>query len=636
MAKNKYTAKDIQVLEGLDPVRKRPAMYIGGVDLKALHHLLVEVLDNSIDEVINGHATRVAVILDADGCGMTIIDNGRGIPVDMHPEHKKPALEIILATLHAGGKFSEDSYRHSGGLHGVGVSVVNALSKRLVATVLRDGKESEIEFHRGIVSGKMKSKKAKAKGSGTRIYFQPDPDIFPRVRFEPAAIRELLEIKSYLHRGLKVVFEDRTTGEKTRYFSDEGLPAYLSKIIKDRDKSLSHDAPWHFLSESDPRLELAIAWTDETQEYMRSYVNGVGTAMGGTHEAGIRSAINKSLRNYISTHKLTPKGVSISADDIREGLTAVLSIYCHDPQFQGQTKDRLNNPEVQSEVSGIVGPAFERHLNENRSTADAIVYRIILAARARAASRAAISAISKKTRPASRLKLPEKLADCSEKKPENCELFIVEGDSAGGSAKQGRDRKTQAVLPLKGKILNTEGQPLQKLLKNQEITHLLETLGCGIGNSYSYSNLRYHRIIILTDADSDGHHIATLLMTFFYRHLPDIIRRGHLFLGQPPLYKIRSGKEVHWVQDDLEKEEILAKLPARARPEITRFKGLGEMSAKELAMTTLNSKTRAMLKIVVDNDLDTDRTLVEMMGRDSSARHKLVMERSMEADDIDA
>ena len=632
MAKSKYTAKDIQVLEGLDPVRKRPAMYIGGVDVKALHHLLIEVIDNSIDEVINDCATRVTVILDSDGCGITVIDNGRGIPVDPHPIHKKPALEVILSTLHAGGKFSEDSYKHSGGLHGVGISVVNALSKRLVATVLRDKKEHEIEFKRGILASKMKSKKARTQGSGTRIYFQPDPKIFPRVRFEPADIKEMLEVKSYLHRGLKIVFEDRTTNEKTRFHSTNGLPAYLGKIIKDRGKTLSHDSPWAFISKENPRLEIAIAWTDETQEYIRSYVNGVGTSMGGTHETGLRSAINKSLRNYINTHKLTPKGVSISAEDIREGLTAVLSIYVQEPQFQGQTKDRLNNPEVQTEVSGVVGPAFEHYLNENRSTADAIVYRIILAARARAASRAAIGAINKKARPTNRLKLPEKLADCSEKKPENCELFIVEGDSAGGSAKQGRDRKTQAVLPLKGKILNTESIPLQKILKNQEVTHLLETLGCGMGNSYSYRNLRYHKIIILTDADSDGHHIATLLMTFFYRHLPDIIRRGHLFLGQPPLYKIRHGKEIHWVQDDVEKEAVLSKLPARARPEITRFKGLGEMSAKELATTTLSVKTRSLLQVVVDNDLDTDRTLVEMMGRDSAARHKMVMERSMEAD----
>ncbi len=635
MAKRNYTAKDIQVLEGLEPVRKRPAMYIGGVDVRALHHLLTEVVDNSVDEVINGHASKIMVSLDADGCGITVIDNGRGIPVDIHPKHKRSALEIILTTLHAGGKFDGDNYKHSGGLHGVGVSVVNALAEELLASVQRDGSLWELRFRRGKPQGKLQKKKAKGNGSGTRIWFRPDPEIFPRTRFEPALIREMLEARSFLHGGLKIAFEDKTSGETHRYHNPDGLPAYLDKIVKDRGKNPVHEQVYRFNSDSDPRIEIAALWTDETQEHLRSYVNGVRTPMGGTHESGFRQAVGRALKHYIDTHKLKPKGVTLSAEDIREGLTAVISAYVREPQFQGQTKDRLNNPEVAQQVSATVAPHFESWLNNNRTVGDAIVYRIVMAVRAHAASRAASGEVRKKSKPAGRLKLPAKLADCSERKPARCELFLVEGDSAGGSAKQGRDRKTQAILPLRGKILNTEGVGLAKLLANQEISDLVQCLGCGIGKSYDYSGLRYGRIIILTDADSDGHHIATLLLTFFYRHMPDLVRRGHLYLGQPPLYKIRVGKEIHWVMDDVGKEELLASLPSRAKPEITRFKGLGEMSAKELQQTTLARETRGLHRVVVDNDLDTDATLTEMMGKDSSARYRLVMERSVEAEDID-
>ncbi|MCB9832712.1 MAG: type IIA DNA topoisomerase subunit B [Planctomycetes bacterium] len=633
MAKS-YTAKDIQVLEGLEPVRKRPAMYIGGVDLKALHHLLAEVLDNSIDEVINGYASKVVVSLDKDGCGMTVIDNGRGIPVDIHPKHKKSALEIIMCTLHAGGKFDGENYKHSGGLHGVGISVVNALSRKLTATVQRDGWQYEMSFSRGKPTTGLA--KAKASGpSGTRIHFEPDPEIFPRVRFDPILIKESLEAKSYLHKGLKIAFEDKTSGETHRFHSAEGIPAYLEKIVKDRGKNPTHEQIYHLDNGEDPRFEVALQWTDETQEYIRSYVNGVITPGGGTHEAGLKNAVMRALRNYITTHKLLPKGVNLTGEDIREGLTGLISLYHHEPQFQGQTKDRLNNTEVTAQVAGLLGPHFESFLNENRTIGDAIVYRIVLAARARAASRAAAGEVKSKAKPAGRLKLPAKLADCSERNPEKTEVFIVEGDSAGGSAKQGRDRKTQAILPLKGKILNTEEATLAKLLGNQEINDLIQALGCGIGKSYSPRDLRYHKIIILTDADSDGHHIATLLMTFFYRHLPDLIRRGHLYLGQPPLYKIRAGKEIHWVKDDVEKEEVLARIGGRAKPEITRFKGLGEMSAKELAQTSLEPKSRVLWKVVVDNELQTDETLREMMGKDPSARFRLVMERSEEAEEVD-
>jgi len=644
MAKSSYTGQDIQVLEGLDPVRKRPAMYIGGTDLRGYHHLLWEIVDNSIDEVINGHASRIEVTLHADGQTVTVEDNGRGIPVDEIPRYKKSALEIILTTLHSGGKFGQGSYTVSGGLHGVGSSVVNALSMSLTAVVRRDGAEWKQTFEQGKPTSKLKRVKD-ARGSGTITTFKPDHEIFgDKARFDAALIRDRLEGKSYLHGGVKVVFVDQTQAPPSRdeYQHAGGIAEYLAKIVAERQKGAVPTGAACFSLARDEmpgttggRCEVALVWTEATDEHIRSYVNGIPTTSGGTHEGGLKSGVVKAFRNYITTHELTPKGVTLTAEDIREGLVAILSVYLVDPQFQGQTKDRLNNAEAAGAVDALVRPALEQYLNENKSIAEAVVARIILAARAREASRAASQAVSRKTAISHRLNLPGKLADCASTDPADSELFIVEGDSAGGSAKQGRERRTQAILPLRGKVLNAEQASTSKVLSNKELQDLVSALGCGFGADFDITKLRYHKIFLLMDADSDGHHIATLLLTFFYRHLPALIRGGFVYIAQPPLYRIDVGKESHWALDDLDKERILKGLKANAKPSIQRFKGLGEMNPATLKATTLDPKTRTALRVKIVDELETDRILNELMGKDASARFRFIMERAGEVDELD-
>ncbi|MCC6667994.1 MAG: type IIA DNA topoisomerase subunit B [Polyangiaceae bacterium] len=630
-----YSAKDITVLEGLEPVRKRPGMYIGGVGSPGLHHLIWEVVDNSVDEAMNGHASQITVTLHKDGQSVTVSDDGRGVPVDIHPKHKKTALEIIFCTLHAGGKFEHDNYKTAGGLHGVGASVVNALSARLVATVKRDGFEHKMEFRAGTPVDKLE-KVGKARGSGTTVFFRPDPEIFPKTDFSPELIRERLEIASYLHKGLTVTFVDETHGKKDTFHHPQGIAEFLGRIVAERGSRAVHEQPFTLFRENGLRLELAFQWTESTDETLKSYVNGIPTGSGGTHELGFRSGMVKAVRNYIETHSLTPRGVTLSAEDIREGLTGVLSVFIADPQFQGQTKDRLNNPEVQAAVDGAVRPPLEQWLNQNRSTAEQIVARIILAARAREASRAASQAVTRKTATGGRTMLPGKLSDCSASDRRGTELFIVEGDSAGGSAKQGRDRNTQAVLPLRGKVMNTEGMTLAKVLENKEIADLVTALGCGVGQSFDIGRLRYERVVLLADADSDGHHITTLLLTFFYRHLTEVIRQGRLFVAVPPLYRVDLGKETFWAVDDADKERIVKdKARGNAKPEITRFKGLGEMMPKVLWDTTLNPKTRRLLKIDIADVLATDRVVSDLMGKDPQARFHFIMDRADQADVLD-
>src|SRR3954468_23192152 len=611
-------------------------MYIGGVGSAGLHHLVWEILDNAVDEAMNGYASNIRVTLHANGSSVTIDDDGRGIPIDKHPTTKRAAIETIFTVLHAGGKFEHGSYKTAGGPPGVGARGVEALSKKLVANGQRDGSAGEMRLKQGKPVSPLK-KLGAARGTGTKVYFHPDAAIFPKIEFDSAVIKERLEVASYLHKGLKVTFEDEGAKEKIVFEHSEGIVDYLKKIVAERGAKPVHELPFTVTKDEGLRLDLVLQWTEATDEHVRSYVNGIPTGSGGTHESGLRAGIGKAVRNFIDTHNLSPKGVTLTAEDIREGLTGVLSVFIQEPQFQGQTKDRLNNPELVSAVDGLVRPGLEHWLNHNSSVAEAIVARIILSARAREASRAAQVEVSRKSATSTRLNLPGKLSDCTNSSSENSEIFIVEGDSAGGSAKQGRDRARQAILPLRGKVLNTESASLAKVLENKELSDLVTAIGCGLGNNFEIAKLRYGKLIILADADSDGNHIATLLLTFIYRHLPKLIQEGKVFLAQPPLYRIDVGKETHWALDDAQRDSTLKANTknGRGNPEITRFKGLGEMMPKVLWETTLNPKTRRLQKVEVTDQIVTDRVINELMGKDASARFRFIMDRADEAEELD-
>lgn len=634
----RYTSEHIEILEGLEPVRKRPAMYIGDTAKNGYHHLLWEIIDNSVDEAINGYATQIEVTLDADYKGATVTDNGRGIPVDVHKRHKKPAIEIILTTLHAGGKFGSKSYNVSGGLHGVGSSVVNALSEEMTAHVYRDNQHYRQSYRRGVATGKLKKVGATRGKRGTTIHFRPDPEIFgAKAAFDPQVVRERLEAKSYLHKGLKVIFKDEKTGERVEFLHPGGIVDYLGRLVAERGKRSISPEPFTVERADDPRLELALVWTEAPEETLRTYANGIPTGSGGTHENGLKAALNKAVRAFMAAKKISPKGVTITAEDIREGVVAILSVYVHEPQFQGQTKDRLNNPEIAGQVEHTIRTALEQWLLDNASVGEAIVARIITAARAREASRAASQEVKRKSAVSHRLNLPGKLADCSSTNPNDSELFLVEGDSAGGIAKSARDRRTQAILPLRGKVLNAERASTSQVLSNKELSDIVSALGCGIGKSFDASKLRYGRIFLLMDADSDGHHIATLLLTFFYRMLPDLIRNGHVYLAQPPLFRIDAGKETYWALDEEDRDRILDSLPGNVKPRISRFKGLGEMNPDELKATTLDPKRRRVLRVTIDGELETDQVVQDLMGKDPAPRFELIMQHAprASADELD-
>jgi DNA gyrase/topoisomerase IV subunit B len=636
----KYDESSIGMLEGLEAVRHRPSMYIGAPDKKGLHHLVWEIVDNSIDEFLNGFGDAITVTLHKPGDSVTVVDNGRGIPVGMHPKYKIPTLELILTKLHSGGKFGDgDSYIRSGGLHGVGSSVVNALSRVLTATIKRDGHEWQQTFKRGKPAGKIE-KLGPNRLHGTSIYFEPDPEIFRVTHFDADWIKTRLDDIAYIHHGLKITFKNEITGESFDLTHPGGLPEFLTRLVTESQKPAINPTPFYLLKEGDEKIELMLQWTESTDETFRSYVNGIRTSDGGTHESGLKSGVVKAIRNFMETHDVKVKGIEITANDIREGLVGILSIFIRDPAFQGQTKEKLNNPEMTAIVEGAVRPALESWLNGNMAMADQIVGRIVLAAKARLASREAAQEVKRKSATQRKLNLPGKLADCKSGDLDETELFIVEGDSAGGSAKQGRNNQTQAVLPLRGKILNSEGLPMSKVLSHQELADLVTALGTGVGDGFNLNNLRYGKIILLMDADADGHHITTLMLTFFFRFMPELIRKQHLYIAQPPLYRIDVGKETHWAKDDVHKEELLEEIrksKPNAKPDITRFKGLGEMMPKVLAETTLDVKKRTLLRVDIDSIIEADKTFTALLGKDPASRYSFIMESAnqVESEELD-
>lgn len=655
-----YSAADIEVLEGLEPVRKRPGMYIAGTDTPAgLHQLVFEILDNSVDEAMNGYADRINVILHADRSSVTVVDNGRGIPVEKHPKFKRPALELILTTLHAGGKFSDKNYRTSGGLHGVGSSVVNALSEELVATVYRDGQAYEQHFSRGQPVSAMKVVQKNIRGTGTKIFFRPDSQIFKSTRFSPELLRSTIQTKAYLNPGLKLSFLDEQVGKEEEFLYADGLIAYLRQLLEERGGKIIGDEPFLIERSDDISVSMALAWTDSTKEEFYSYANGIYTTDGGSHEIGAKNGIVRALRNYIGVHNIQIKGAKVGAEDIREGLICLISVKLpsdkYQAQFQGQTKSKLNNPEITPIVENAAR-SLEQLLNEKPSAAQAIINRITLAARARAASRAAVDEVRRKVGISHRLNLPGKLADCSSNRQDQTELFIVEGDSAGGSTKQGRDRHFQAVLPLRGKVLNTIASPTKKIGENRELSNIVSALGCGLGDNFRIERLRYGKVIILTDADADGMHIGTLLMAFFFQHMRPLIENGALYLGKPPLFGIypksgaalklvkggkekgdRAGKKrgekkekssnALWAYSDEELNQLIGKNKLSS-PRIVRFKGLGEMNPETLWETTLNPEIRTLLRVTTDDEAAVSNALQDLMGSDSQTRYRLINENA--------
>ena len=626
----KYRSEDIQVLEGLDPVRKRPGMYIGSTSSTGLHHLLWEILDNSVDEALNGHCDTIEVTLEKDH-SVTIKDDGRGIPVDQFRNTNKSAMEILFTTLHSGGKFGQGNYKVSGGLHGVGMAVVCALSENLIATSRRDGFEWSQTYSRGEPTTKI-TKGKPTRNYGTTIYFKPDGQIFPKTEFNPKLILERAESKAFLNKGLKIIVNENKNTHLFHY--PDGIQDYIKKIVGKKDTLM--EKPFYVEKEDkNLKLETAFFWTSSTDTQILSFANSIRTIDGGTHENGFRNGMTKAIRAYIDRRKLLPKSIpGITGEDVREGLVAIINVYLQgEVEFQGQTKGRLNS-EITSQVESVVNHTLEHYLNENQSLGNILANRIILSAQARIASRQAKDAVQRKTNISHRLNLPGKLSDCATTDKDQAELFICEGDSAGGSSKMARDRKTQAILPIRGKILNVETATLAKALANTEIQNLISACGTGIGPKFDYNKLRYGKVIIMTDADVDGAHICTLLLTFFYRYLPEIIVKGHLFIAQPPLYRIDAGKKLFYALTDEEKDKIIDDLNGSSY-EIGRFKGLGEMPASDLKETTMSKKSRSLIRVALGSAEQASKTVSELMGKNAETRFKFIKEKAEFVQDLD-
>ncbi len=631
-----YAAKDIQVLEGLEAVRRRPGMYVGGTDLRALHHLVYEVVDNSIDEALAGACDRITIIIHTDN-SVTVDDNGRGIPVDIHPQKKVSALEVVMTTLHAGGKFGSGSYKVSGGLHGVGVSAVNALSEWCDVEVRRDGQVYYQRYERGIPQEAVKVIGVCPPGvTGTRTTFKFDPTLFKGegmdYRFD-TLVQRFREM-AFVTKGVTIYLLDERAQREMTFHFEGGITSFVRYL--NRNRVVIHPVV-HVEKQIDAiGIEAAIQYTDAYNESVYAFANTINTIDGGTHLTGLRTATTRAINDYARrSGLLKDTDVNFTGDDIREGMTAIISIKHPDPQFESQTKVKLMNPEVQTYAQQVIGEAFNTFLEENPSAAKAIVSKCLTSARARDAAKKARELVIRKSALES-LTLPGKLADCSERDPNKTELYIVEGDSAGGSAKQGRDRHFQAILPLRGKILNTERARLDKILSNNEVKALISALGCGIGDNFDISNLRYGRVVIMTDADVDGSHIRTLLLTFFFRYMITLIEEGHLYIAQPPLYRLAYKNQVHYVYSDTDKDNRLRDLGAGAeKAVIQRYKGLGEMNPEQLWETTMNPENRTLLMVGIDDAAEADRTFDMLMGEAVPPRTRFITTHSKEVRNLD-
>ncbi|HEY0971314.1 MAG TPA: DNA topoisomerase (ATP-hydrolyzing) subunit B [Gemmatimonadales bacterium] len=635
-----YGAGQIQVLKGLEAVRKRPGMYIGSTSERGLHHLVYEVVDNSIDEALAGYASWVKVTIHADN-SITVEDNGRGIPVDIHPVEKLPGVELAMTVLHAGGKFDKNSYKVSGGLHGVGVSCVNALSEKMCVWVKRDRKEHYIDFARGITQTKLKTVgEVKARESGTKVWFKPDPTIFTVLEYDYSTLALRLRELSFLNKGVVITLTDEREGrEKTETFHAKGGLREMVQYLNASRKALHPEVIYIETERDGMGIELAMQYNDGYNENVFSFVNNINTHEGGTHLTGFKAALTRVVNQYIQKSNLNKKDkeTTLSGDDAREGLTAVLSVKVREPQFEGQTKTKLGNSEAEGAVRSVVNDLLAEFLEENPKVGNIIVEKAVSAARAREAARKARDLTRKK----SGLEvgnLPGKLADCSLVEPSLCELYLVEGDSAGGTAKQGRNRQFQAILPLRGKIINVEKARIDKVLSNEEIRTIITAIGSGIRDEFEIDRTRYHKVIIMTDADVDGAHIRTLLLTFFFRQMPELIDAGYIYIAQPPLYQVRKGKEEYYAYDESEREEITARLTDGKRDGsivIQRYKGLGEMNAEQLWKTTMDPDRRTILRVTMDDAIRADQIFQTLMGDAVEPRREFIEQNAKFVSNLD-
>ena len=629
---NEYRAEDIQVLEGREAVRRRPGMYIGSIDQRGLHHLVYEITYNSIDEAMAGCCDKVWVTLCQDN-SVKVEDNGRGIPVDIHPATNMSALETVMTILHAGAKFGGHTYQVSGGLHGVGASAVNALSSWLKVDVRRDGKQYQQEYRQGIPLGAVEVV-GETSNTGTIIAFLPDEEIFGKAECDFDTVSEHLRELAYLNKGLEIyITDERKDCEKTFYF-EGGITGFVRQL--NRNRVVRHRRPIYISKVANGTIvEAALQYNDGFSESSFSFANCVNTVDGGTHLTGFRSALTRVINDYARKNKLLKEDEpNLIGEDVREGLTAVISVKLAEPQFEGQTKAKLGNPEVKSQVESAVGEGLSLYLEEHPDEAKRIVEKCLLAAKGREAARKARDLIVKRGI-LDTATLPGKLADCSEKEPSHCELYLVEGPSAGGSAKEGRNRRFQAILPLRGKILNVEKASPDKMLSHEEIRAIITALGTSIDDEFDLSKLRYHRVILMTDADVDGSHIRTLLLTFFYRHMVELINHQHLYIAQPPLYRIKAAKLQQWVYSEPEKEEVLAKLKGNKKVEVQRYKGLGEMTAEQLWETTMNTATRTLLEVSVEDAAKADRVFHILMGDEVPPRKAFIQAHARSVKNLD-